>query len=90
MLSLLLLQILSHPFSEQVVPKTVCSYKQEWLARLSYSCENIDSNCPPNRDAAQCRQLLQAEKDQLARQLQETMEVEDASLKKIILKFKAR
>lgn len=33
---------------------------------------------------------LQAEKDALARQLQETVEMEDANRRKIIIKFKAR
>lgn len=33
---------------------------------------------------------VQEEKDELVRQLRETMEVEDANRKKIILKFKSR
>lgn len=33
---------------------------------------------------------LQEEKDELSRQLQETMEVEEANRRKIIVKFKAR
>ncbi|CAM9865365.1 unnamed protein product [Pylaiella littoralis] len=43
-----------------------------------------------NKLAREDRKQLQAEKDDLARQLQETMEMEDANRKKIILKFKSR
>ena len=51
----------------------------------------VESNrCLPGARRCACLHLFQAEKDQLARQLEETMELEDASLKRIILKFKAR
>eukprot|EP00903_Cladosiphon_okamuranus_P022276 g20482.t1 len=40
--------------------------------------------------AREDRKQLQAERDALARQLQETVEMEDANRRKIIIKFKAR
>ncbi|CAM9985149.1 unnamed protein product [Laminaria digitata] len=71
---------------DEVKAKMAVEAEQErdgYTQRASLAEEAKDRACED-------RDHLQAEKDQLARQLQETMEVEDASLKKIILKFKAR